>query len=818
MNNYRLTNEFTKSNVKTNYIDYIKNKNASNDDFITNQKEEKYYTRHKNNTPEFLNFNIMNVSSDYHSKNLSSEKKSKRVTGKLKGNIISEDNDIDNFIEEASNCIKNHITDTNKSMNINLRESNINIIDRTSRNEHIKKLDKINKSLTKIIKKEDSFLLKIHQEKMNKKQKDIGITIEEIKQNLNSLSQKIKIGDNFAKTEQNFFKDFKDNEYKFNSLDYDFDSHENNKIAMNNIAPSESFNFNSISIKNSNNKDNKFVSKVYKKSYDLNAMNYNERSKSKYNKIHLNEKDKNLNKVNRSFSSGNSLEELKTDESRKKTYINEQRYLLHKKLNNEEKYHIRNKNPVKDKSVKNSDDYNTSHAYRRPSGALNKNSFEIENNNNNEYLKLGKSQSRSISRSNINNKSNSKEKKFSNNRNKFQLDELNAKNSSIQKGLLSFKKNLQEIEKGTIQRYEEESTSENHIDIKNTTGHKLNGQNDSLLFKTLNPEDFGKIHTKKKIKNDQFLSYSNSKENIINKSDKYEKNHVRKNKSYFGDVMNENSNDEKHNENEILLDYKGKNPSSNKINNNIEYIGPNVRNKSKEKENYRFYYIKKNQNIKSAGPDNPRDKCIKSGRISCSTLNNNPNKGRISQNKKFFNTLNVDRNNDEASYIIEKTRANKSLNKGESLSVIEIQSNKIISLEKKLDNAEEKITNYKNLINEYMPEDIDPGLFSVINGFLSGKDRWFLVKRNSSKQFTNNLFWVRETQLFNLGFSINFNLFKDDNFDLCLLTNNMNKTKEENKRFLVEIEDLKSFLHDEIGKKDKLLNDKIAELKKVKEI
>ena len=90
-----------------------------------------------------------------------------------------------------------------------------------------------------------------------------------------------------------------------------------------------------------------------------------------------------------------------------------------------------------------------------------------------------------------------------------------------------------------------------------------------------------------------------------------------------------------------------------------------------------------------------------------------------------------------------------------------------------------------------------------------------IIKRNLINEYSNNLFWVREAQLSNLGFNINFNLFKNDNFDFCIIANNMHKLKEESKKFVSEIEDLKNFLNQEMEKKEIYIEEKINEIKKV---
>jgi hypothetical protein len=145
-----------------------------------------------------------------------------------------------------------------------------------------------------------------------------------------------------------------------------------------------------------------------------------------------------------------------------------------------------------------------------------------------------------------------------------------------------------------------------------------------------------------------------------------------------------------------------------------------------------------------------------------------------------------------------------------------IYQDKIISLlEKKIEDYEEKIFSYKSLLNEYLPEDISSELYSIINSYLNRKDRWFLIKRNVIKEIEHNLFWVRESELINLGFNINFNLFKNDNFDLCLIANNFHNLKVESKKIISEIEDMKIFINKELHQKEVLLKEKVYEIEKV---
>jgi len=318
------------------------------------------------------------------------------------------------------------------------------------------------------------------------------------------------------------------------------------------------------------------------------------------------------------------------------------------------------------------------------------------------------------------------------------------------------------------------------------------------------------------------------------------------------------------------LNFVGNNTN---ITNNTNNMNNNQENdKCKDKENYKFYFVKKNienaskdknnnndnntnryiNNKNESIPDsyfnnindkNNKTKDIsKSGRIVSSKLdkkeksfNNKVNKLNLSTNKsqekfKHENEMKTSHNfknphttneNLMNQPLIENLNNNNNNNNFEFNNTLNpkkdnIYQDKIISLlEKKIEDYEEKIFSYKSLLNEYLPEDISSELYSIINSYLNRKDRWFLIKRNVIKEIEHNLFWVRESELINLGFNINFNLFKNDNFDLCLIANNFHNLKVESKKIISEIEDMKIFINKELHQKEVLLKEKVYEIEKV---
>ena len=193
-------------------------------------------------------------------------------------------------------------------------------------------------------------------------------------------------------------------------------------------------------------------------------------------------------------------------------------------------------------------------------------------------------------------------------------------------------------------------------------------------------------------------------------------------------------------------------------------------------------------------------------------------KGRNTFNPKDKNKIKLENNSvdEENNLPVKEENQNKydmeELEKLKNLK--EKQDKKIMKLEKNLENYEEKITSYKSLVNEYMPEDIAQEKFSIIHSYLNGRDRWFLIKRNKQNEKNQNLFWVRELQLLNLGFNINFNFYKNEFFDFFLMSSNLTKLKEENEKNLDDIEDLKNLLDDHLKNHEFSMQEKNSEIKK----
>jgi len=738
--------------------------------------------------------------------------------------------------------------------------------------------------------------MEMQQEKISKKHRDIDSTLEEIKNNLNNLSQKIK-----SKDIKNIYKNSSENKIMtkksgIESSESDGEIDYLSKKYKENEFDLKKENISKIKLGAENNIEfNKYMTHNTNRSYSSgDSVNAEDYSKILFErKLRSDNKDfsKNLNANKSRFNDSNILNALS---SYKKKYNPSEHYKSNNKfstLNNpsiNDKFankHLEDSLGHKIKSsCKNKPESNWSSEkkYYKKKKFLNGNMLLNSNkddephnknfvNNLNNSISLLKE--RNIKYKNYNNyktyeeyqitQGDEEKKNLKLNKNKSnhfnkssnKLEELKEKNDIIEKELDTIHKNFKEI-KGMRKDKKPDKLNELHINDKNS----------NLMYQSMQPKEYAKIKRKNKPLNDKSHDLSLSDSN--NKNKNYQTQHYfisesddetnRKKKKY-------SNNQEVFSADSALIEKetynkKSESPLQNQKNKEVDILGSaadkesnnkNVlKNKRKENENYKFYYVKKNiQNVsnnknRSKDYDNVKIESMANKYYVNSTNIKNRNKdlskgGKIVSIKSnrtekqkeidYNNTLNFSKLN-KSKERFENLNATKAFKDSPNQNKIKTnyiidnnhelkQSTKMISImEKNIENYEEKITSYKNLLNEYMPEDIGPESFTIINSYLNGKDRWFLVKRNHLKDQANNLFWVRESELINLGFNINFNLFKNDNFDFCLIANNMHKLREDSKRFIGEIEDLKSFLNQELEKKEIILEDKINEIAKVKQI
>lgn len=729
----------------------------------------------------------------------------------------------------------------------------------------------LNRNINKIIKNDDSFFFKIQQDKIQKKHLDIDNTLEEIKNNLNNLSQKIKSNEikhssknilaikkksiDSSDNDENNFSWQKNNDYSFklrnkniSNINLRKNKFEKDKLFVNNTNRSYS-------------SGDSVHAEDYNKSLLDSKLHSNKKDLSKnFEKSKLNVKDSNNFKASSSYNSNYNL----IDKNSKNNYANTD-------------FHNTNNN-FKLKSLEDSIDHkiksNSKNKFEKISSSEKKyykrkkfNSGNIYSNNHKDqrqsYDNLVDKINNSISlmkEKNVKNKITNdyktledvyhkdKEKEFANktldNKSLMNLRELKEKNDSIEKELDIIQRNFGEIK--SIAKIEKHNNQE---DLQ------INNNNLNLMYRSIHPKEFAKIKRNKdhltNKSNDFSVSDSNKKDKFFKTFNNYisdsdddlsRKNiNTINNNDFIGNkqriidtgINNLESND-------IIKDIG--NRSANAFTSKLVKDKINNRN-SKEKENYDYYYVKKkigNVSSDRNNKDGPKNLKLKKDSNN-NTFYRNSSK-MIHKNKDFSkggkivryklnrsekednNPFNYNNSNNysklyksQAKYDnmkITKNLDNKDNHESDSI-INQTINKKLPQLEQKIEEYEDKISSYKNLLNEYMPEDIDPELFTIINSYLNGKDRWFLIKRNFLKDHNYNLFWIREAELINLGFNINFNLFKNDNFDFCLSANNIHKIKEESKRFIREIEDLKSYLNKELEKKEILLEDKNNDIKKV---
>lgn len=615
----------------------------------------------------------------------------------------------------------------------------------------------------------------------------------------------------------------KDNKFTNDSRYYDFPNRNENNLINNINSKSNLLNFSS--------------DKNYTKSKRLISSN---KDLDTENNINSHLENKNLED---NFK--NSLSFLKDKNPSKYGFYNE--YKNYEDYNKKEK-NIENSRSLENVHVAKNMNCNTNNKYyltKKQAKIEEKDKLEdlnfsniIKDINPNNRLNLHKNDNNNVQLidSNVKKKSNF---------NTFNFEDLKEKNLNIEKDLQAIENNYKEIK----------NLANKNNSFEKENDFQINDKNLNYLYRTINPEEFARVKrspqvinrkpenfsntnsNKKEIVNNTYQNYHsesedemNTKNNEKNKDDKSEMKMVFS-KTGFDQVY----------KNKKILDPTKKNEerSKNVFSNKSDFIINNTKSKSKEKENYKFYYVKKNiDNISSKRNQNNntnlRDKkdITKEGKIIGGRFNN---KDMYYKDKSYSKISNYDnslsknypdvnnnssinpslRNIQKEIKKVENELNNNSQDKKLDNNQTVIQTQKLIMLEKKMENYEEKILSYKNLVNQYMPEDINPNLFTIINSYLNGKDRWFLIKRNILKEICNNLYWVREAELMNLGFNINFNLFKNDTFDFCLLANNMYTLKEESKNYINEIEDLKTFLKREMEKKDIIFEDKNEEIKKV---